>query len=51
VREVGGAGAVRDLADRLEFVKFASIAWTPDGSGFYYLRFPAPGEVAPGDEQ
>ena len=38
-------------ADEIAFVKFASLAWTRDGSGFYYLRFPAPGSVAPGDEQ
>jgi prolyl oligopeptidase len=36
--------------DRLEFVKFASIAWTRDGSGFYYLRFPEPGSVPAEDE-
>jgi hypothetical protein len=36
--------------DRLEWVKFASIAWTRDGSGFYYLRFPEPGSVPPEDE-
>ena len=41
----------KDTGDRLEFVKFASIAWTRAGSGFYYLRFPAPGTVAPEDEQ
>ena len=43
--------AVLGRDDRLQWVKFASIAWTRDGSGFYYLRFPAPGTVAPGDEQ
>jgi prolyl oligopeptidase len=37
--------------DRIEFVKFASIAWTHDGTGFYYLRFPQPGTVLPEDEQ
>jgi prolyl oligopeptidase len=40
----------RELPDRLEWVKFASVAWLADGSGFYYLRFPEPGTVAPGDE-
>jgi prolyl oligopeptidase len=40
----------RDLEDRLEWVKFATIAWTPEGDGFYYTRFPEPGSVAPGDE-
>ena len=39
-----------DLPDRLLWVKFASIAWVKDGSGFYYTRFPEPGTVAPGDE-
>ena len=39
-----------DLPDRLEWVKFASIAWVHDGSGFYYTRFPEPGTVAAGDE-
>jgi prolyl oligopeptidase len=48
VREVGED---EDLADRLLWVKFASIAWTRDGSGFYYLRFPEPGSVPPEDEQ
>jgi prolyl oligopeptidase len=39
-----------DLDDRIEWVKFASVAWTADGSGFYYLRFPEPGTVASEDE-
>jgi prolyl oligopeptidase len=39
-----------DLADRIQWVKFASIAWVPDSSGFYYTRFPEPGSVPPGDE-
>jgi prolyl oligopeptidase len=40
-----------DRADALRHVKFASIAWTRDGAGFYYLRFPEPGSVPPEDEQ
>jgi prolyl oligopeptidase len=47
----GDATEVRELDDRLDWVKFASIAWTRDGSGFYYLRFPEPGSVPPEDEQ
>ena len=39
-----------DLRDRLLWVKFASIAWVNDSSGFYYTRFPEPGSVPPGDE-
>ena len=40
-----------DLADRILWVKFASIAWTKDATGFFYLRFPEPGTVPPEDEQ
>jgi prolyl oligopeptidase len=40
----------RDREDRLQWVKFVSIAWTRAGDGFYYTRFPAPGSVAAGDE-
>ena len=40
-----------DLDDRIDWVKFASIAWTSDVPGFYYLRFPEPGTVPPEDEQ
>jgi prolyl oligopeptidase len=39
-----------DRPDWLEWVKFASVAWLPDGSGFYYLRFPEPGSVPAEDE-
>jgi prolyl oligopeptidase len=32
-----------DLADTLEGAKYTgTVAWLPDGSGFYYSRFPAP---------
>ena len=40
-----------DLPDRLRWLKFASVAWTPEGDGFYYTRFPEPGTVPDGDEQ
>ena len=39
-----------DLHDRILGTKFVSIAWVPDGSGFYYTRFPAPGSVPEADE-
>ena len=41
---------VRDVAtgldgpDRLEWIKVSGAAWAPDGSGFYYSRYPAPQE-------
>ncbi len=39
VREVD-SGA--DRPDVLQWVKFSSIAWHPDGSGFWYSRYDAP---------
>ena len=30
------------LPDTLEWVKFSDLAWTADGTGFYYSRFDAP---------
>ncbi len=32
----------RDLPDRLEWIKFSSVAWLPDGSGFFYARYDEP---------
>ncbi|AST93572.1 S9 family peptidase [Sutcliffiella cohnii] len=39
-----------DLSDNLKWVKFTTIAWSPDNKGFYYSRFPEKGTVEPGDE-
>ena len=39
-----------EQAETIRHCKFASIAWHPDGSGFYYDRFPAPGSVPAEDE-
>ena len=39
VRDVASGS---DLPDRLRWLKFASIAWTPASDGFYYTRFPEP---------
>ncbi|MCV2371175.1 prolyl oligopeptidase family serine peptidase [Roseateles oligotrophus] len=36
----------RDLADKLEWVKFSGAAWTPDGKGFFYSRYEEPAEGA-----
>jgi len=33
------------LEDEIPRTRAASLGWEPDGSGFYYSRFPAPGEV------
>lgn len=39
-----------ELPDRILHTRYCSLAWLPDGSGFYYTRYPAPGEVAAGEE-
>ncbi len=38
------------LADTIERCRAASVAWRPDGSGFFYTRYPKKGEVADGQE-
>lgn len=37
----------KDTTDSLRSIKFAYAAWTPDGKGFYYARYP---EAKQGDE-
>ncbi|MDQ0190676.1 S9 family peptidase [Alicyclobacillus cycloheptanicus] len=39
-----------DGPDLIRWCKFTNCAWTEDGKGFYYKRFPVPGTVAPEDE-
>lgn len=48
VRDVGRG---EDLPDLIPRTRAASVAWLPDGSGFYYTRYPAPGEVPADEEQ
>jgi prolyl oligopeptidase len=33
------------LPDRIERTRAADLAWLPDAGGFYYTRYPRPGEV------
>jgi prolyl oligopeptidase len=40
----------RVLPDVIPRTRAANLAWLPDGSGFYYTRYPAPGEVPEGEE-
>jgi prolyl oligopeptidase len=40
----------RQLDERIPHTRAADVAWLPDGSGFYYTRYPAPGEVPEGEE-
>ncbi len=39
------------LAERIAHTRAASLAWEPDGTGFFYTRYPDPGTVAPGEEE
>jgi prolyl oligopeptidase len=39
----------QSLPDRISRTRACSVAWLPDGSGFYYTRYPAPGTVPPGE--
>ena len=38
------------LPDRPRGTNHLSVAWRPDGSGFFYAAYPEPGEVPVGDE-
>src|SRR5262249_42460169 len=40
----------QDLPDVIERTRACSLTWLPDGNGFYYTRYPAPGSVAAGEE-
>jgi prolyl oligopeptidase len=39
------------LPERIPRMRAASLAWLPDSTGFYYTRYPAPGEVPAEEEQ
>ena len=36
----------RDLPDHLQWIKFSGASWTKDGAGFFYSRYPQPGDKA-----
>lgn len=38
------------LPDHIKRARGAGVTWEPDGMGFYYSRYPKPGEVPPGEE-
>ncbi len=40
----------QDLGEQIPRTRACSLAWLPDGSGFFYTRYPKPGEVPPGEE-
>jgi len=50
VLRVLDAATGKHLPDRIERARYSSVAWDPDGKGFYYTRYPRPGQVPAGDE-
>lgn len=48
--EILETGSDRKLPEKIERTRAASMAWLPDSSGFYYTRYPRPGDVPPGQE-
>lgn len=40
----------RLLPEKIDRTRAANLAWLPDNSGFYYTRYPRPGDVPPGEE-
>ncbi|HEV7499798.1 MAG TPA: S9 family peptidase, partial [Vicinamibacteria bacterium] len=40
----------RDRPDVIPHARACSLAWRPDGSGFFYTRYPEPGTVPAGEE-
>jgi prolyl oligopeptidase len=47
VRDVETGG---DLPDVIPWTRACSLEWRPEGSGFFYTRYPEPGQVPPGEE-
>ena len=47
-REIFEDATWKDLPDTLTRVKFSSMAWTHDGNGFFYNRYPVSDDVAHG---
>src|SRR5919109_1524894 len=39
----------KDLPDHLRWIKFSGASWTKDGAGFFYSRYPEPGDKALSD--
>jgi len=46
VWQVRNVDSGKDLADKLDWIKFSYPAWSPDSAGIYYTRFPEPAKGA-----
>ncbi|MES1204511.1 MAG: prolyl oligopeptidase family serine peptidase, partial [Pseudomonadota bacterium] len=50
VLRVRDADSGRDLPEAIPRTRACSVAWLPDGGGFYYTRYPTVGSVPAGEE-
>jgi prolyl oligopeptidase len=41
----------KDVGEKIDRTRHASVAWLPDGKSFYYSRYPEPGTVPAGEER
>jgi prolyl oligopeptidase len=48
---IDAKGRVTEGGERIPYTRYASLAWLPDETGFYYTRYPVPGTVPAGDEK
>lgn len=48
---IDAKGRVSEGGEKIPFTRYASLAWLPDETGFYYTRYPVPGTVPAGDEK
>ena len=48
--QVIDVGTGKLLAEKIERTRASSVGWLPDSSGFYYTRYPQPGDVPAGEE-
>jgi prolyl oligopeptidase len=39
-----------EFNETINWCRFTTLPWTPDGKGFFYSRFPEPGSVPPEDQ-
>ena len=42
--------SLEEFQETINWCRFTNLAWTPDGQGFYYSRFPETGAVSPEDQ-
>jgi prolyl oligopeptidase len=51
VLQIRDVATGKDLPDKIDRTRHATVAWLPDGKSFYYSRYPQPGTVPAGEER